>query len=90
MDERPPGLPRAPWPLIEICESSLLRELSAGVVRGVHSRLFPEEYVARVWVSIDAGPLAGWVHPFREELIGQGFTARTAQDNAYVLAHFSR
>jgi integrase len=30
------------------------------------------------------------VHPFREELIGQGFTARTAQDNAYVLAHLSR
>jgi integrase/recombinase XerD len=37
-----------------------------------------------------SGPLAGWVHPFREELIGQGFTARTAQDNAYVLAHLSR
>ena len=37
-----------------------------------------------------SGPLAERVHPFREELIGQGFTARTAQDNAYVLAHFSR
>ena len=37
-----------------------------------------------------SGPLAEWVHPFREELIGQGFTARTAQDNAYVLAHLSR
>jgi site-specific recombinase XerD len=37
-----------------------------------------------------SGPLAEWVHPFREELIGRGFTARTAQDNAYVLAHFSR
>jgi integrase/recombinase XerD len=37
-----------------------------------------------------SGPLAGWVHPFREELIGRGFTARTAQDNAYVLAHLSR
>src|SRR5262245_63088464 len=36
------------------------------------------------------GPLAEWVHPFREELIRQGFTARTAQDNAYVLAHLSR
>src|SRR4051794_2146718 len=36
------------------------------------------------------GPLAGWVHPFRQELIGQGFTVRTAQDNAYVLAHLSR
>jgi integrase/recombinase XerD len=30
------------------------------------------------------------VHPFREELIRQGFTARTSQDNAYVLAHLSR
>lgn len=37
-----------------------------------------------------SGPLAEWVHPFREELIGRGFTARTAQDNAYVLAHLSR
>lgn len=37
-----------------------------------------------------SGPLAEWVHPFRQELIGQGFTARTAQDNAYVLAHLSR
>jgi integrase/recombinase XerD len=37
-----------------------------------------------------SGPLGGWVHPFREEMIGRGFTARTAQDNAYVLAHFSR
>src|SRR3954471_12257020 len=36
------------------------------------------------------GPLAEWVHPFREELIGQGFTPRTAQDYAYVLAHLSR
>lgn len=37
-----------------------------------------------------SGPLAEWVHPFREELISRGFTARTAQDNAYVLAHLSR
>jgi len=37
-----------------------------------------------------SGPLADWVHPFREELIRQGFTARTSQDNAYVLAHLSR
>jgi len=37
-----------------------------------------------------SGPLAELVHPFREELIRQGFTARTAQDNAYVLAHLSR
>jgi integrase/recombinase XerD len=39
---------------------------------------------------LPSGPLAGWVHPFREELINQGFTAQTAQDNAYVLAHLSR
>lgn len=37
-----------------------------------------------------SGPLADWVHPFREELIHQGFTARTSRDNAYVLAHLSR
>jgi integrase/recombinase XerD len=37
-----------------------------------------------------SGPLAELVHPFREELIRQGFTARTARDNAYVLAHLSR
>jgi integrase len=37
-----------------------------------------------------SGPLAGWVHSFRAELISQGFTPRTAQDNAYVLAHLSR
>ncbi|MDQ7905935.1 tyrosine-type recombinase/integrase [Phytohabitans sp. ZYX-F-186] len=36
-----------------------------------------------------SGPLAELVHPFREELIRQGFTARTAQDHAYVLAHLS-
>jgi integrase/recombinase XerD len=36
-----------------------------------------------------SGPLAEWVHPFRDELIRQGFTARTAQDHAYVLAHLS-
>jgi integrase/recombinase XerD len=37
-----------------------------------------------------SGPLAGWVHPFREELIRRGFTPRVAQDHAYVLAHLSR
>lgn len=36
------------------------------------------------------GPLAGLVHEFRLELIRQGFTPRTAQDHAYVLAHLSR
>ncbi|TDD06808.1 hypothetical protein E1292_14730 [Nonomuraea deserti] len=37
-----------------------------------------------------AGPLAGLVHEFRLELIRQGFTPRTAQGRAYVLAHLSR
>jgi integrase len=37
-----------------------------------------------------SGPLAEWVHPFRDELIRRGFTAKTAQDHAYVLAHLSR
>lgn len=37
-----------------------------------------------------SGPLAKWVHPFREELVRQGFTAKTAQDHAYVLAYLSR
>ncbi|SDI89134.1 hypothetical protein, partial [Nonomuraea jiangxiensis] len=37
-----------------------------------------------------SGPLAGLVHEFRLELIGQGFTPRTAQGHAYVLAHLSR
>jgi integrase len=36
------------------------------------------------------GPLAGWVHPFREELVRRGFTSRVSQDHAYVLAHLSR
>lgn len=36
------------------------------------------------------GPLAEWVHPFRMEMIRLGYTARTAQDNAYVLACLSR
>lgn len=36
------------------------------------------------------GPLACWVHPFREELVRRGFTPRVAQDHAYVLAHLSR
>jgi hypothetical protein len=37
-----------------------------------------------------SGPLAPMVHPFRLELIHRGFTPRSAQDNAYVLAHLSR
>ncbi|WP_190822592.1 hypothetical protein [Saccharopolyspora pogona] len=37
-----------------------------------------------------SGPLAPVVHSFRAELIGRGFTPRSAQDNAYVLAHLSR
>jgi site-specific recombinase XerD len=36
------------------------------------------------------GPLAEWVHPFRREMIRLGYTARTAQNNAYVLACLSR
>jgi len=36
------------------------------------------------------GPLAELVHPFRLELIRLGYTARTAQDHAYVLACLSR
>lgn len=36
------------------------------------------------------GPLAELVHPFRMEMIRLGYTARTAQDNAYVLACLSR
>ncbi|MEU7864539.1 tyrosine-type recombinase/integrase [Nonomuraea sp. NPDC049141] len=34
--------------------------------------------------------MAGLVHEFRLELVRQGFTPRTAQDHAYVLAHLSR
>ncbi|WP_262285424.1 hypothetical protein [Micromonospora sp. MA102] len=30
MDERPPSQLRVPWPLIEICESSLAKELPEG------------------------------------------------------------
>src|SRR5262245_17263671 len=36
------------------------------------------------------GPLAERVHPFRMEMIRLGYTARTGQDNAYVLACLSR
>jgi integrase/recombinase XerD len=39
---------------------------------------------------VPEGPLSSWVHPFRLELIRRGFTPRTAQDNAYVLACLSR
>jgi integrase/recombinase XerD len=42
-------------------------------------------YPARV-----SGPLAAEVHAFRAELIRRGYTARTSQDNAYVLACLSR
>jgi integrase/recombinase XerD len=37
-----------------------------------------------------SGPLALSVHPFRLELMRRGFTPRSAQDNAYVLADLSR
>lgn len=36
------------------------------------------------------GPLALSVHPFRLELVQRGFTPRSAQDHAYVLADLSR
>jgi site-specific recombinase XerD len=36
------------------------------------------------------GPLADLVHPFRLEMVRRGYTAGTAQDNAYVLACLSR
>lgn len=36
------------------------------------------------------GPLAEWVRPFQQEMVRLGFTARTAQDNAYVMASLSR
>jgi integrase/recombinase XerD len=37
-----------------------------------------------------SGPLALSVHPFRLELMRRGFTPRSAQDSAYVLADLSR
>jgi integrase/recombinase XerD len=42
-------------------------------------------YPARV-----SGPLAAEVHEFRAELVRAGYTARTGQDNAYVMACLSR
>jgi integrase/recombinase XerD len=42
-------------------------------------------YPARV-----SGPLAAEVHEFRAELAGAGYTSRTSQDNAYVMACLSR
>jgi integrase/recombinase XerD len=42
-------------------------------------------YPARV-----TGPLAAEVARFRAELVRAGYTARSGQDNAYVLAHLSR
>jgi integrase/recombinase XerD len=46
--------------------------------------------VSQKYPLVPKGPLGSLVHPFREELICQGFSARTAQDNAYVLACLSR
>jgi integrase len=37
-----------------------------------------------------SGPLALSVHPFRLELVRRGFTPRSSQDHAYVLADLSR
>ena len=39
---------------------------------------------------VPEGPLAEWVCPFQMEMVRLGFTARTAQDNAYVMACLSR
>lgn len=36
------------------------------------------------------GPLAEWARPFQLEMVRLGFTARTAQDNAYVMACLGR
>jgi site-specific recombinase XerD len=44
-----------------------------------------DRYPARV-----TGPLAAEVHEFRAELARAGYTERTSQDNAYVLACLSR
>ncbi|MDN3059773.1 hypothetical protein PH213_35670 [Streptomyces sp. SRF1] len=37
-----------------------------------------------------SGPLALSVHPFRLESVRRGFTPRSSQDHAYVLADLSR
>jgi integrase len=37
-----------------------------------------------------SGPLAAEVHAFREDLAREGYTGRTSQDNAYVMACLSR
>jgi integrase/recombinase XerD len=42
------------------------------------------------WPARVSGPLAAEVHEFRAELARKGYTARTSQDNAYVLACLSR
>jgi integrase/recombinase XerD len=39
---------------------------------------------------VSDGPLGELVHPFRMEMIRLGYTSRTAQDHAYVLACLSR
>ena len=36
------------------------------------------------------GPLAEWVRQFQMEMVRLGYTARTAQSNAYVMACLSR
>jgi integrase/recombinase XerD len=55
------------------------------VSRSKEAKVFDGRYPARV-----SGPLAGHVSGFKESLVAEGFTPRTAQDNAYVLAHLSR
>lgn len=46
--------------------------------------------VSQRYPLVPEGPLGLLVHPFREELICQGFSAQVARDNAYVLACLSR
>jgi len=58
MDERPPNQPRAPWPLIEICESSLAKELPAGLSEVTWIWVLREDGLAQVWVGVDAGKQA--------------------------------
>jgi integrase len=39
---------------------------------------------------VPEGPLAEWVRPFQAEMVRLGYTERTAQENAYVMACLSR
>ncbi|MFI7574029.1 IS110 family transposase [Micromonospora sp. NPDC049497] len=58
MDERPPSQLRAPWPLIEICELSLAKELLAGSSEVTWIWVLREDGLVQVWVGVDAGKQA--------------------------------